>query len=230
MALKFIINKAAYDALSDEMKSEYIAGDKDGEYNLDVTGLPTPEDTGPLKRALDAEKTKYKTLKGQHDELKTKLDGMPNIEELNANHEKQIGKYKAFTEKTLIDGTAMELATKVSSAPKLLAKDLRDRFAVDLTGDEPKLQIKGADGKVSDDMTLDKLRQEVVANPDYKNIIIASKGSGGGAPKNPTNKPGGGGAPAEGEQQQQPDLSKMAGADLAARIKARKEAAGAAQP
>jgi hypothetical protein len=56
MALKFVLTAAAYAALSDEVKPLYIAGDKDGEMKLDVTGLPEPEDTGPLKRALEAKR------------------------------------------------------------------------------------------------------------------------------------------------------------------------------
>jgi hypothetical protein len=58
MALKFVLTAAAYAALSDDMKTNYIAGDKDGEMKLDVTGLPEPEDTGPLKRALEAKRTR----------------------------------------------------------------------------------------------------------------------------------------------------------------------------
>jgi hypothetical protein len=63
MALKFVLTAAAYSALSDEVKPLYIAGDKDGEMKLDVTGMPEPEDTGPLKRALDSEKNAHKETK-----------------------------------------------------------------------------------------------------------------------------------------------------------------------
>lgn len=224
MALKFKIKQADYDKLSDEMKSEYIAGDNDGEFLLDVSDLPKGEDVGPIKRALETERNKYKTLKAERDGLKEQVDNMPDVEGLKAEHEKQVGKYKTFTEKSLIDGTAIALATKISSAPSLLAKDLRDRFVVDLSGDEPKLQIKGADGKASADMTLEKLQAEVVANPEYKNIIIGSKATGGGAPKAGI-KPLGGGAPKDGEQVV--DLSKASPDALVDRIKARREAAQA---
>jgi hypothetical protein len=226
MALKFKISKKDYDALSDEFKSEYIAGDNDSEFVLDVSGLPAPEDTGPLKRALEAEKNKHKETKAKLATAETTISEMPDVEALKTQHEKEVGKYKSFTEKTLIDGTATTLATKISTVPSLLAKDLKDRFVVDLSGDEPKLKIKDKDGKVSDDLTLDKLQQEVVANPEYKSIIIGSKASGGGAPRTPI-KPVGGGAPNDGEPV--PDLSKMKPADLAARITARKEAAAVQQ-
>jgi len=221
MALKFKIKQADYDKLSDTLKTEYIAGDADGEFILDVSDLPKPEDTGPLKRALEAEKNKSKTLKGEKDALQATVDGFEDVAALKVTHEKEVGKYKSFTEATLIDGTAMELATKISTSPKLLAKDLRDRFVVDLSGDKPVVKIKGADGKPSDDMTIEKLQAEVVANADYKNIIIASKASGGGAPKTPI-KPLGGGAPKDGEQAV--DLSKAAPTTLVERIKARQAA------
>jgi hypothetical protein len=224
MALKFKINKAAYEKLSDDMKAEYIAGDTEGEFVLDVTDLPQGEDVGPVKRALDAEKAKYKTLKAERDGFKQQLDEMPHVEALKTEHAKELGKYKGFTEKTLIDGSAMTLATKISTVPGLLAKDLRDRFAVDLSGDEPKVTIKDKDGKPSAEMTMEKLQSEVVANPEYKSIIIGSKATGGGAPRVPT-KPLGGGAPKDGEQVV--DLSKAPAATLVERINARREAAAA---
>jgi len=221
MALKFKIKQADYDKLSDDVKNEYIAGDADGEFILDVSDLPKGEDVGPIKRALEAEKNKSKALKGEKDALQAQVDGFEDVAALKANHEKEVGKYKSFTEATLIDGTAMELATKISTSPKLLAKDIRERFVVDLSGDKPVVKIKGADGKVADDMTIEKLQSEVVANPDYKSIIIGSKASGGGAAKTPI-KPLGGGAPKDGEQVV--DLSKAPAATLVERIQARKAA------
>ena len=227
MALAFIIKKAAYDALSDELKAEYIAGDKDGEYQLDVAGQPAPEDTGPLKRALEAEKTKFKTLKAERDDLKAKVDAAPDVDALKTQHETEVKKYKDFTEATLIDGEAAKLAAKISTAPALMLPIIKARLVADLTGDTPVTKVKGTDGKVGDDFTIEKLSAELVANKDYGAIIIGSKASGGGAPKTPTVKPLGGGAPKDGEQA--PDLSKMAGGDLAARITARREAAAAQQ-
>lgn len=219
MALAFKINKAKYDALSDDMKAEYVAGDKDGEFILDVSGLPEPEDTGPLKRALESEKNKHKETKAKLSEAETKIAEFPNVDELKANHEKEVGKYKKFTEKTLIDGVATELASKISTAPKLLAPHIASRLVADLTGDEPVTKVV-KDGKPSD-MTIDQLREEVVANPDFKAILIGSKASGGGAPKVPA-KPLGGGAPKDGEQAI--DLSKAPASSLVERIQARKAA------
>jgi hypothetical protein len=199
MAIKFKITKAAFDALSAEMKAEYIVGDTEGEYVLDVLGLPAAEDVGPIKRALAKEKETVKTLKGEKDTLQATIDAAPDVEKLKADHAKEVGKYKTFTEKTLLDGTAQTLAAKISTVPALMSKELKGRMEVDLSGDEPVVRFKGADGKVDPNMTAEKLSAEYVANKDFSTIIIGSKASGGGAPK-PTIKPQGGGAPLVGEQ------------------------------
>lgn len=224
MALKFKINKAGYEKLGDDLKKEYIAGEGEGEFVLDVSDLPQGEDVGPIKRALESEKAKYKTLKADRDTLKAKVDDMPDVDALTKTHEAETGKLKTFAEKTLKDAVAMTLATKISTTPKLLAKEIATRIGVDMTGDEPKTVFLGADGKPNAELTIEKLQQEFVANPEYKSIIIASKASGGGAPKPTTNSNGGGAPVGEQSGTTPPDLSKMDPNAFAARIAARKEA------
>lgn len=226
--LRFKINKKAYDALSDELKGEYIAGENDGEYVLDVSELPQAEDVGPVKRALEAERNAHKATKAKLSTAETTIAEAPDVEALKATHAKEVGKYKSFTEKTLIDNAALALATKISTAPALLVPHIKSRLIADMTGDEPVTKVLGADGKASD-LTIDKLGEEFVANGDFKAIIKASNGSGGGTPPTPTVKPLGGGAPKDGEQGETPDFSKMKPADLATRIKERKAAEAAAQ-
>jgi hypothetical protein len=227
MAVKFKITKAQYDALSDELKKEYVAGDTDGEFVLDVNGLPEPEDTGPLKRGLEAEKNKTKELKRSLDEAKAKLADVPDVEAINKAHAEEKAKLTKFVDKTLKESVANGLAAKISTAPTLLAPKIAERIAVDMTGDEPKTVFLGKDGKPDANLTLEKIRDEVVANPEYKSIIIASKASGGGAPVS-TIKPLGGGAPKDGEQGKF-DASTASGKDLAAAIAAKKEAAAQQQ-
>lgn len=229
MAMKFKINAAAYNKLSDELKNEYIAGDNDGEYVLDVTDLPQGEDVGPVKRALEAERNAHKATKTKLSEAQAKIDAAPNVDEINANHAKEVGKYKGFTEKTLIDNAALALATKISTAPAILLPHIKSRLMADVSGDEPVTKVLGADGKPSD-MTLDKLGEEFVANADFKTIIKASNGTGGGTPPAPTIKPLGGGTPPKtGEQGQAPDFSKLPPKEFAAHLKAKSEANAQAQ-
>lgn len=229
MALRFKVTKAQYDKLTPEFQAEYIAGETDGEYVLDVADLPKGEDVGPVKRALEAERTAHKATKTALSEARATIEATPDIETLKANHEKETGKLKTFAEKTLVDNAALALATKISTSPSLLLPHIRSRLVTDMTGDEPVTKVLGADGKPSD-LTIEKLGEEFVANKDFAAIIKASNGSGGGTPPNKTVKPlGSGTQPKDGEQGEKPDLSKLSAADMAKRIQERKAANAEAQ-
>jgi hypothetical protein len=228
MKLKYLLNSTAYNSLDDAHKEFYIAGDKDGEYVLDIDGLPQGEDTGPLKRGLEAEKGKSKELKRQLDEANAKIADFPDVEALKKTHETETAKLKTFADKSLKDGVAMSIASKISNAPKLLAPEIAARISVDMTGDEPKTVFLDKDGKPDATLTVEKISEEFVANPDYKAIIVASKATGGGAPARPSIKPLGGGAP-QGEQGNQFDAAKAKPADMVAHLKAKKEAAAQQQ-
>jgi hypothetical protein len=228
MALKYLLNSTAFAALDDGQKELYKAGDKDGEYVLDVTGLPEPEDPAPLKRALQAEKDAHKETKRELGEAKTKIAEFPDVEKLKADHETEKGKLAKFADKTLKDSVAMAIATKISTAPALLAPKIAERISVDMTGDEPKTVFLDKDGKPDAALSVEKISEEFVANAEYKAIIIASKASGGGAPRTPI-KPLGGGAP-QGEPGDKPfDASKAKPADMVAHLKAKKAAQAEAQ-
>lgn len=230
MALRFKVTTAQYGKLSDDLKAEYIAGDKDGEYVLDVSDLPQGEDVGPVKRALEAERLAHKATKTALGEANTKIEAFPDIEAVKAEAGKDVAKYKGFTEKTLVDNAALALATKISTSPALLVPHIKARLVADVTGDEPVTKVLGADGKPTD-LTIDKLGEEFVANADFKAIIKASAGTGGGTPPSDRSSPlGGGMPPKDGEHSQQAvDLSAMSPKDLAARLKAQKEASASAE-
>lgn len=229
MALKFKINKSAYDKLSDDVKNEYIAGENEGEYVLDVTDYPQGEDVGPVKRALESERKAHKETKAKLTTAEATIAAAPNVEELNANHAKEVGKYKGFTEKTLIDNAALALATKISTSPALLLPHIKARLIADVSGDEPVTKVIGADGKASD-LTIDKLGEEFVANADFKSIIKASAGTGGGTPPTkPTVPLGSGMLPKAGEQAEATDFSKLPPKEFAAHLKAKQAEKAAAQ-
>lgn len=225
MALRHKINKAQYDALSDEMKNEYIAGEKDGEFVLDVSGLPEPEDTSPLKRTIESLRNEVKGLKDDKSKLTQQIAEMPDIEALSKQHAEVTAKLTSFVNESLIDNEALRLASKISTAPELLAPLIAKRLTADLSGEKPVTKILGTDGKISAELTFDKLGEEFVANKAYAAIIKTSAARGSGAPLNKDQRPGGGMPPA-GQQDQQFDAAKAKPADLAARITARKEAAG----
>jgi hypothetical protein len=233
MALKKKISKEVWEKLSKDVQSEYI--ERDGAYVLDVDG---EEDIGALKRAKDREKQLREQAEEKARLLQEQLDAVSDtdarkkgdIETLEkswgkkladsvAAYEARIGKLSTFVTKTLIDGTAQTLASKISTVPALMSKAIRERLTVNFEAEEPKLVILGNDGKASD-MTIDKLSEEFVANKEFGSIIIGSKATGGGAGQGGQRKPFGG---AGTNQDTTVNLVTMNPRDLADSLKAKKE-------
>jgi hypothetical protein len=233
MALKLKLKKAQYDKLSDELKSEYKSDGEDG-YTLDVDGI---EDTGALRRANDRLKQENKDLSGEVEtltesnrklesgkagdvtKLTKKYDG--DIATMKTEHGEAIAKRDGFITRTLKNGLAATIAAALNpKSPKVFVPHLESRITVDLTGDEPKVVILGADGKPSA-LTPEQLQQEFVANKDFAGMIVGSKASGGAGANN-TNR---GGAPVQNNDQQPASLATMKPGALVERIKASKEAA-----
>lgn len=235
MALKKKITKAEYEKLNEVFKAEYIE-DGDG-FRLDVDG---EEDTGALKRAKDREAQLRKDAEAKLKEAQEQLDALGNddarkkgdietlekswkakLEAEQSAHAATKDKFQGVNKKNLVDAKATEIATKISKVPTLLARVIKDRLTVDFEGDEPTTRVLDAAGKPSA-LTLEDLQKELVANPDYADIIIASKASGGAG--KPTAK--GGGAPANpgGNADKPADLASMKPQDLVAHIEAKKAA------
>jgi len=246
MALKRKIDKETFDALPKDVQKVYT---KEGEdYLLDLEGM---DDVDELRRAKDREaenaKQLRKDIKAAKDRVKELEDaaaeGDPakanDIKKLDAAHKAELKKIAdesaereaalatklatkdAQTKASMINAAASALANKISTAPAIFADTIAKRLSVDLEGDEPKLVILNKDGKPSA-MTMEQLSKELVANKDYASIIVASKASGSGAPRNglPPKPPSG-----TSESSEQGDLSKMTPKALAEHLKAQKEAA-----
>lgn len=230
MALKLKLSKTEFEKLSADLQAEYI---EDGdEYRLDVTGV---EDTGALKRAKDREVQLRKEAEKRARDLEAELsDAKDNTKlrkaesDLAAEQEAHKGtkaKYEGAFNKRLVDAEALSLATKLSKAPALMARVIKERLSVDFTGDEPVLKVTDAEGKISDKFGLADLEKELVANKDYADIIIASKASGGAGQQKPT-QPGGG---APNNSDKPADLSSMDPKSLAERMASVIEAKKSAQ-
>lgn len=236
MALKRKISKEAYDKLSDVLKSEYI--ERDGEYVLDVDG---DEDTGALKRAKDREAQLRKDAEKKARELEEQLAAISDVDarkkgdietlekswkkkhdETEAQYKARIDKLTSYTTKTLLDGTAGQIAAKISTVPALMAKAIRERLTVDFEGDEPTLRVLDAAGKPSA-LTIDELAQEFVANKEFSSIIVGSKATGGGAAKDGFAKRNGG-ATHNDNSDKPASLASMNPRELAEQIKAKREA------
>ena len=227
MALKRKITKADYDKLAADLKTEYVADGDD--YRLDLDG---EEDTGALKRAKDRETQLRKDAEKKAAELAAQLDSLTDsdakkrgdIEALEKSWKEKSDKerlesetktkaLRAHIEKQLVDNVALQIATKISTAPSIILPHVRARLQADFDGDEPKTRVLGADGKPSA-LTTDELANEFVANKDFSAIMIASKASGGaGGAKRP-----GSGAPDNGDKK---DLKALTTADIRARIEAK---------
>lgn len=245
MALKKKIDKTEFEKLSKDVQANYTAnGDH---YLLDLEG----DEAAELRRAKDREAQDAATLRAELKTLKEEMAALKaapagegegakdkDVEKLTkafdkkmaamqetfdkaqAASEAKIAARDAATKKSMIDSAAMAIATKISTVPAIMAKTIAERFDVDFTGDEPKLVILGKDMKASA-LTSDQLSKEFSTNPDYAAIVVGSKGSGSGAPRNGTERKPPSGA---GDTDKPQDLSKLAPKDLAAVLKERKEA------
>jgi hypothetical protein len=233
MALKKKLTKAEYDKLSDSLKGEYVA---DGDaFQLDVEG---EEDTGALKRAKDREAQLRRDAEKKAKDLQEQLDAVTDgdarkkgdIETLEKSWQKKEGETKAaydariaklegHIKTSLVDTVASQIAHKISNAPALLLPHIKSRLIADLEGDAPTTKVLDKDGKPAS-ITIEDLTKEFVANKDFSSIMIGSKASGGGAPKQGLDKFGS-------ATTQNPDtpinLATMNPRDLAAAIKANKE-------
>jgi len=236
MALKRKITKDDFDKLSADIKAEYT--EKDGEYVLDLDG-DGDEDVGALRRAKDRAAQERKEALARAKAAEDKLAELDNndarksgdIERLEASWKDKLDTQKTeyedrlttkdtFISQTLVDSVAQNIANSISTVPALLLPHIKARLTADLDGDSPTTKVLDADGKPSA-ATVKELTQEFVDNKDYASIIQANKASGGGAPDKGQRQ---GGASHNSTGDKPPMLSDLSGADLAAQLKANKEA------
>lgn len=241
MALKAVLDKL--DGLPEDVKKEYKQGE-DGKFVLDVDGVDNLPSIGPLKRAKDHEVAARKTAETK---LKETTDALTALQEERdnllrgaipkADVEKLEGSYKtklAAREKelstqidqltgqlneTLVDSVAKGMAAKVSKSPELMLPHIKGRLKMEIgTDGKAVTKVLDAEGKPSA-LTVADLEKEIVANPAYSTVIIGSKASGGGAGGGKD----GGGAPGK------LDFAKASPKEIAAHIKATKDAQGGGQ-
>jgi len=214
--MKFKITKTAFDKLGDELKLEYKP---DGDhYVLQIEGQPAEEGSAALRNALERERTDNADLRGQLKELNTKLTTAEEkaaggdkeaqrevtrltkkIETMTVEHDGKIKAKDTAIANSHRDSTVAALAAKISTSPAVITPHLANRLEVTIDPDTnlPKVSVKGKDGKIDPALTIDKLGEEFVANPEFKGIIRASGASGTRPPV------GGGGAPQLPNGQQQ---------------------------
>jgi hypothetical protein len=207
---KLRISQAEFDKLADSHKLVYV---KDGDgYKLP---LVEEDDPGPLRRALDRERTsstergtKIATLESEIRSLRetigTKGGDVATLEkswtdkynareaELNGHLDGLRGKLNA----TLIDVATQKLAGEITSKPEhasLMVPHIRSRYEVVWENGEPILKIKDANGKPSA-LNHEELKKEFVTNPVFASVVVANRASGAGSGGKQTGGSGGGAA------------------------------------
>jgi hypothetical protein len=189
------LTKAEYDALDSAVQLLYIADDNG--YKL---SLIDDDDPDALRRARDREKQTAKDLKDKVDALTVELDKLREparksgdivtlekswTDKFNAESARLtavINQQKELINSTLIDHAATQFAGSVTAKPDaaaLLLPHVRSRFEVVYDGDVPTVKVKDASGKLSA-MTTADLQKEIVADPKYATVVVASKASGAG--------------------------------------------------
>jgi hypothetical protein len=196
--MKRKLTKAEYDALTPEMKLLYVA---EGEFFK----LPLVDDDDPdaLRRALDREKLAAKTATERATAMQTELDTLRtdparktgDLKVIEDSWRQKVAdaelagktateKLTATLNKTLIEREAAKVAAAITDPTKpgnasLMIPHIISRFEVVMDGDTPLVKIKDATGRVSA-MNSAELEKELVGNPTFSTIVVASKASGAG--------------------------------------------------
>lgn len=226
MALKRKISKTEYDGLNDVLKAEYKAnGDNYVLDTDDATELLNARDLE--KREKDAAREELKTVKAELAALK-KNGG--DFEALENSYKTRIASLEgelAQVNTTLTgerrDRYANAEAAKIAArftVPSIMQKEIAPRLDID-PKDPTKVRVLDKDGKPSA-MTLADLEKEFVDNPEYKGIVIASKATGSAG--TPPNRQTSGQTFPPNTDNERPNLAKMSPADLAAYMKAKRDA------
>lgn len=210
---KITLTEEEFKKLSKDLQGEYV---KDGdEYKLKLEDADG-EDLGSLRSAKDHEKKKRqdieKKLKEKEkafDELEEKYEQLESsgtgaikdkealekswkgkLEKAENKAKEQLSKRDAQIRKLMVSDKAMEIASRISTSPKAMARILADRITIEEDGDEYVIRILDADGKPSA-LSVAELEKEIVSDKEFSGIIKGSQASGGGAEKGGQ---GGGGA------------------------------------
>lgn len=226
MALKRKISRTEYDGLNDVLKAEYKAnGDNYVLDTDDATELLNARDLE--KREKDAAREELKTVKAELAALKKNggdFEALENSYKTRiASLEGELAQVNTTLTSERRDRYANAEAAKIAArftVPGIMQKEIAPRLDID-PKDPTKVRVLDKDGKPSA-MTLADLEKEFVDNPEYKGIVIASKATGSAG--TPPNRPTSGQTFPPNTDNERPNLAKMQPAELAAYMKAKREA------
>ena len=216
MALKTKIDKTTYDSLSDVLKSEYkavgIGYVLDAEDNDDKLELKTARDKERADRLLEKKRadkleSDLADATSALEEAKNEAEGKKTseVEKLQKAHDKLVAKMtkendekfatvKGQLDSLLIDSVAETTANELFRfTPDIYAKSLiTPRLKVGEKDGRPVTIALDKDGK---ETTIQALREEILANASYADILKPTgSASGGGADHGGTGGKGSGGA------------------------------------
>lgn len=207
MMFKFKIDKAAYDALTDEQKAMY-AESGDG-YQMQIEGLP---DVSGLEKKVNELLTEKKTEKTKREEAeriakeaedeKSRKEGnvtalenswKQKLADLETDYKSQIEGLNGSLQTLLVDNVATSLAaTLAGEAAPVMLPHIKSRLAVEMQDGKPVTRVLDASGKPSA-LTVEELGKEFTGNKAFAGVIIGSKASGTSGAGEPANPAGGAG-------------------------------------
>jgi hypothetical protein len=194
MALKKQLSKQEFDALREDLKSEYVPTANG--YRLD---LSDDSDSLALKNAKDREsqlrhEAEERLLAAQTELEKLTAEsgarGKQDLETMRKAWEKQaadkekaaqvkIDKLAAFAQNSLIDNVANRLASELftPNSAKLLTPHVRARLGADLESETFSTKVLDKNGKASI-LTTEDLKKEFLADKEFSAFLLGSKASG----------------------------------------------------
>lgn len=206
MALKKVLK--SLDGLSDVVKAEYKqVGD---EFHLDVEGDDSAQQIEHWKgKHRIAEEHREKAEK-KNKELEDNRDNMlrgaipkADVEALEGSWREKVTKAETERDEArkahdtevaglTVGATADQVARELFTVPGVMKEVVRKRLTTEVVDGVRQVRVKDASGKPSA-MTLDELKAELKANPEYAGVVIAGKGSGGNSGGNGNGGNGGAG-------------------------------------
>lgn len=209
--LKREISKSEYEALPDDLKAVYVASK--GKYSLEVEADPR----------VDTLTTELNAARKEVSDRKNFVDPstIPNTDTLNTQLREEregrasdVQKYQGLIGRSLIEAKASEIASKISKSPAIMKRFVSDNLTVDFSSENPVVKVRGADGNASD-TSFDDLEKNLVANPDFSDIIIGVKAKGGATQTQPNR---------QSQSAEIKDTSSMSREELVAHMRAKIEA------
>lgn len=203
MALKSKLSKSEFDELPDVLKEHYK--ESNGSYLLDsdeATELRRAKERADeekrqekeradrLQRERDEQENERRRLEEETARKKGDVTAIENswktkVEEAERKGEEAANGLREQLRNILVGEKATLLAAEISTAPSLILPHIKARLVAELDGDAAITRVLDKEGKPSS-LSMEDLKKEFIANPEYAAIIKGSNANGGGA--------GGGGA------------------------------------